>query len=275
MVEIDRSDQTQLLFRKVKDPEDGPLESAYKWFFRYSTPNLFIWGPLAPAHDALLARGSMAVIQAGLGALIFAGTFRKHPAAAGRARRWANRTACALSGSILMVTAGKELSYYMNPHQNPLYVEIRTARTISQLKGQGKGSYWFGPSNFMPMTNDQYWKMLYNMEVFDMMVDQYETSSLLERYDDLVMKKYPHSNDTTMGISQIVNDEVKLSRPHPNLTGNSPFIPYKGLSHEITMNESMLLWMKNNPIDMLILEEFKDLLNHEFPRMTSSSSSKR
>lgn len=272
MVEIDPSDKTKLLFRKVKDPADSPLGSAYKWFFRYATPNLFMWGPLAPAHDALLARASMAVIQGVLGGIVFLGTFRKHPSNAGLFRKWSNRIGCVLSGSILMVTSGKELSYYMDPHQNPLYVEIRTARTISQLKGEGAGSYWFGPKNFMPMTNDQYWKMLYNMEVFDIMVEQYDSSTLMGKFDVLLQKQYPNEMDSTKSIREIIHDEISLGAPHPNLTGNSPFIPYKGLSNDIELKESMILWINNNPIDMLILEEFKDLLNHEFPRMTTSTT---
>lgn len=273
MVAMDPNDKTKLLFRQVKDPKDEPWESAYKWFFRYATPNLFVWGPLAPAHDALLARASLAVVQGVVGGIVFLGTFRRHPVGAGALRRWTNRVGCALSGSILMVTSAKEMSYYMNPHQNPLYVEIRTARTLSQLRGEGPGSYWFGPKNFMPMTNDQYWKMLYNMEVFDIMVEQYANSSLVKKLEALLDKEYLECKGPTQQIGQIVRDEVKLGAPHPNLTGQSPFGPYRGLDKDMSMKDSMLLWMNHNPIDMLILEEFKDMLNHEFPRMTTTGGS--
>lgn len=269
MVQIENGDKTQLVFRKVKDPNDSFWQTSYKWFFRYATPNLFIWGPLAPAHDALLARASLSVIQGFIGGIVFLGTFRRHPNAS-RLQRITNRVTCALSGSVLMVTSGKELSYYMNPHQNPLYVEIRTARALAQLKGQGQGSYWFGPKNFMPMTNDQYWKMLYSMEVFDIMVEQYDDSTLMKKFKSLLDERYHEETDLTKSIGQIVKGEVELGRPHPNLTGVSPFIPYKGLSPELSTKEIMLLWIKNNPIDLLILEEFKDLLNYEFPRMTTS-----
>ena len=281
MVQINSEDSTKLQFRKLSDPDDSSLVSFYKHCFRYASPNLFVWGPLAPAHDALLARSAMARIQIAAGFFIFATTFRRYPSTVGALRRAFVRLSSFMCGSSLMLTGMRELTYFHYPNSNPLYVEIQLARELSLLdpanKGQPvKGSYWFGPKNFMPMNNEQYWKMVYSMEVNEIMADQYLESPLLTKCQALLDKNYGESSvvelkadELTSRIEDIVHRDTKEQEIHHSLLNdkkNMLFPLFENMEGD-SKAKTLIYWTRNNPFDALQLQEYKEFYAYMFPRM--------
>lgn len=261
-------------FREVRAEGDTPWETGYKWLFRYATPNLFMWGPLAPAHDALAERASLATVQGAIGVLVFAGAFRRQmPASWGKLRRAGNRFGCALAGSILQFTALKEISYYMNPESNPLYIEITTCRRLREMQGLDRGSYWFGPPNFMPMTNEKYTQMLYKMEVFDLMADQYDKSELMQKFSKLAHDQYYKRPEESAG-----DQEQEQAPAAAELNGTTAIISKvaKQLRREdIDYDDSSLVrevktMFQNSSIENLIFSECNALLNYRFPPIPKS-----
>lgn len=281
MVQINSEDSTKLQFRKLSDPDDSPLVSFYKHCFRYASPNLFIWGPLAPAHDALVARSAMARIQIAAGLFIFATTFRRYPSTIGKLRRIFVRATSFTCGSALTFTGARELTYSHYPNSNPLYVEIQLARELSLLdpanKGQpARGSYWFGPKNFMPMNNEQYWKMVYAMEVNKIMADQYLESALLTKYQGLLEKNYGENtvvelkaDELTSRIEDIVHRDTEDQEIHHSLVNDKKNILFP-LFENLDGNskaKTLIYWTRNNPFDALQLQEYKEFYAYMFPRM--------
>lgn len=289
MVEIDEENPSKLHFRKLSDPNDTPWISAYKHFFRYASPNLFIWGPLAPAHDALVARSIMAKIQIGLGIILIGGTFRRFPKSIGKFRRSFTRITSFLGGSSLAITGLREVFYYEDPHSNPLYIEIQLARELSLLdpsnKGKpNKGSYWFGPKNFMPMNNEQYWKMVYSLEVNEIMADQYLESPIVAKCRELLEKGFGTNSVVSLKsdvLTERIEDLVTKSNVdqeshHSLLNSKTTVFPLfeKSRRSEKNSTESMTLyyWTTQNPFDALQLQEYKEFYAYVFPRLQSKTS---
>lgn len=303
MVQINPEDTSKLKFNKLSDPEDSPLLSFYKHCFRYASPNLFIWGPLAPAHDALFARSAMARIQVGAGILILAGSFRRFPSTISKLRRRFTRLCTFTCGLSFIITGVREISYFHEPNSNPLYIEIQLARELSLLdlsnKGvPNKGNYWFGPKNFMPMNNEQYWKMVYSMEVNEIMALQYINSPLLAKYKDLLHKNFGESSvielksdELTSRIEDIVNKDHIDQEYHHSLkkdTNNKLFplfelenrIPKSGSTtkekdnaQKLDKKKTLIYWTRHNPFDALQLQEYKEFYAYMFPRMKFDASS--
>lgn len=283
MVQINPEDSKKLQFRKLLDPEDSLLTSFYKHWFRYASPNLFIWGPLAPAHDAILARTSLARIQCTLSLIILYGAFRRYPANIGKFRRRFTRTTNFIAGSALLITGLREITYFDDPNSNPLYVEIQLARELSLLDPNNngkpnKGSYWFGPKNFMPMNNEQYWKMVYAMEVNEIMADQYLESPLMAKCKSLLDKNYGadstvhlKSDELTSRIEDIVNrsGEPDQLMHHSSLINNknTNLFPLYEKQDKKSRSKTLHYWTVHNPFDALQLQEYKEFYAYMFPRI--------
>lgn len=288
MVQINPEDSTKLSFRKLKDPQDSPFLSIYKHCFRYASPNLFIWGPLAPAHDALIARDFLARIQLGSGILLFFATFIKLPFKISKLRLRFFKFTTFFAGLSLFATAANENSYIKDPNSNPLFIEIQLARELSILnpdnKGKiNKGSYWFGPNNFMPMNNEQYWKMIYSIEVNRIMSNQYFESSLMKKYSNILQKtfiKNDDNNDTdlikgnelTKNIENIINHN-DLDDKNFNVLDNSLILKNKNFPlinkdlSNFSNAKTLLFWSTVNPFEMLQVQEYREFYAHEFPRL--------
>lgn len=272
MVQLSSTDNTKLEFRKLNDPNDTPLISAYKHFFRYASPNLFIWGPLAPAHDALIARSTLARIQIALGIVLIGGSIRRFPKYIPTWRRRFTRTTSFLGGATLLVTALREVSYAQNPNSNPLYVEIQLARELSLLDpaNEGKinrGSYWFGPNNFMPMNNEQYWRMVYSMEVNEIMADQYLASPLITTFKKLLNDNFTNNEENlTDRISQISNSQTSQQQQHHRSLDNHKQPPFP-LFDKPQPGKTLQYWTVHNPFDALQLQEYKQFYAYVFPRL--------
>lgn len=269
MVQLSPTDSTKLEFRKLNDPNDSIPTSIYKYLFRYASPNLFIWGPLAPAHDALLARSILSRFQIALGIILIGGTFRRFPTTISNSRRRFTRITSFLAGSTLTLTALREISYTQNPNSNPLYVEIKLARELSLLNPENngkinKGSYWFGPKNFMPMNNEQYWKMVYSMEVNEIMADQYLSSPLISTFKSLQLNNFNKIENLTEIISNLVTSESQPDH-HKSLdrTTQQVFPLF-----QMPKNGKILqYWTIHNPFDALQLQEYKQFYAYVFPRL--------
>lgn len=279
MVQISSTDNTKLEFCKLNEPDDTLLTSAYKHFFRYASPNLFIWGPLAPAHDAVLARLILARVQIALSIILIGGTFRRFSSTVGPWRRRFTRFSTFTGGSTLLLTGLREVSYCQDPNSNPLYVEIQLARELSLLDPanngkMNKGSYWFGPNNFMPMNNQQYWKMVYSMEVNEIMADQYLESLLLKKCRDLMKKNFGaesinglKSDELTSRIVDIVNKDAALvEQDHHHTLGKAKNNAFP-LFEKVQDNKTLKYWTVHNPFDALQLQEYKEFYAYVFPRL--------
>lgn len=285
MVQINPEDSSKFQFRKLSDPNDSTLTSIYKHCFRYASPNLFIWGPLAPAHDALFARSTLARIQIAAGVLILANSFRRFPSNIGKFRRRFTRFCTFACGSSFIVTGIREISYFHDPNSNPLYVEIQLARELSLLdpSNNGKvnrGNYWFGPKNFMPMNNEQYWKMVYSMEVNEIISDQYLESPLLLKYKEIFDKTFGEnsiielkSDDLTDRIEDIINNKNSSNDQefHHSLIIQDTTKLFPLFRNEPEDNKSkgktLIYWTRNNPFDVLQLQEYKEFYAYMFPRL--------
>lgn len=284
MVEL--NDDTKLTFRKIDDPNDTYLERILKYNFRYSSPNLFIWGLLAPAHDALLPRTIMARLQVSLGIILIGATFRRFPSTTGKLNRIFSRGTSFLAGNALLITGIREISFYNDPLSNPLYIEIQLARELSALNPDNngkpnKGNYWFGPKNFMPMTNKQYWQMVYSLEVNEILADQYLNCDLINQYNKLIENKFSgelinsKNDELTNRISDIINSKSDLkteTKVHPNTLINSNVKLFNEKLSKIWIKDgvnskTLLFWSQNNPFDTLQLMEYKDYYSYIFPRL--------
>lgn len=276
MVQISSTDQTKLKFRKLSEPDDTVFTEAYKRFFRYASPNLFIWGPLAPAHDAIFPRTAIARMQIAIGLIFIGGSFRRFPTNIGSFRRRFSRFCSFVSGTTLSLTGVREVSYCQDPNSNPLYVEIQLARELSLLDPANggktnRGSYWFGPKNFMPMDNAEYWKMVYSMEVNEIMADQYLASPLLIKCKELVMQNFGGSSvnalkceELTSRIVDVVKkDTVDQEFHHTLKNKNSAF----KLFNQSGTDKTLQYWTRNNPFDALQLQGYKDFYSYVFPRL--------
>ncbi|QPG73967.1 hypothetical protein FOA43_001283 [Brettanomyces nanus] len=283
MVQLESSETGKLLFNKLDDPKDTAFDKLFKHLFRYAAPNLFIWGPLAPAHDALLPRATMACVQLGVGAAVLYGTFRRYSPAIGVVRRRFNRITCLLAGSGLIVTGLKELSYDVDPLSNPLYIEIQLAREFGpeRLQKPTPSSYWNGPKNFMPMNNEQYWKMIYSLEVSQLMVNEYKASDLMHKFSDLVEKsneKYEHLDEIlTAKIGDVIKSPVPAttSTTTPTSFGTSPFSLIREQNEKKLKSKTLGDWFRHQPIDSLQLSEHKQYLDYQFPRMKLEDNEKK
>lgn len=262
------------------DPQDPIAISIYKRWFRYATPNLFIWGPFAPAHDALFARATMARIQIALGIILIGGSFRKYSTNISAFRRRFSKFCSFTGGSSLVITGFREISYFHEPNSNPLYVEIQLARELSLLdksnNGQvNKGNYWFGPKNFMPMNNEQYWKMVYCLEVNEIMADNYFESEIFKKYEDLLKRNFDNkientkSNELTNRINDIVkknNDDIEVHYSLKDL--NVGFKLFNtDASKDGHKHSTLKFWSVNNPFDSLQLQEYRDFYSYVYPRI--------
>jgi hypothetical protein len=290
MVKINPEDPSKLEFRKLNDPNDSTLVSIYKHLFRYASPNLFIWGPLAPAHDALFARATMSHIQIAIGLIIFGGTFRRFPSSISTFRRRFTRFSTFLGGSSLIITGIREFLYFNNPNSNPLYVEIQLARELSLLDPSNngkpnKGSYWFGPKNFMPMNNEQYWKMVYSMEVNEIMSDNYMESPIITKANELLSKNYgPDSiinlkaDELTNRLIDIVHKETKNIEVHESLNNTTTLNVFPLFNHdenELSKSKTLKFWTVNNPLDNLQLQEYRDYYSYMYPRIQVPKNEKK
>ncbi|VEU20348.1 DEKNAAC101201 [Brettanomyces naardenensis] len=270
MVQLQNPETGSLSFNKLDDPKDTAFSKAYKHLFRYASPNLLLWGPLAPAHDALLPRAAMASLQIGIGAATLYGTFRTYRPSIGAFRRRFSRLSCLLAGSALIVTGLKEISYDMDPLSNPLYIEIQLAREFGpeRLQTPTPSSYWNGPKNFMPMNNDQYWKMIYSLDLNQVMVDEYQGSELMEKFTDLV-SKYNEKNSKLDGVlTDKIGDVVKSTSKNENYRHRKvPFSLMKENNEGKLKSKTLGNWFKGHPMDSLQLSEHKEYLDYDFPRM--------
>lgn len=271
MVHLKDPTTGELSFNKLDDPDDSLFRKVYKHAFRYAMPNLFVWGPLAPAYDALVPRSLMASAQLGLGLAIFAGTFVRYPASFSTAKRRITRLLCLGVGGEIVVASVKELENSLFPESNPLYIEVKLARQYGPERNNPPtlSSYWFGPANFMPMNNQQYWKMIYSLELNQIMVDEYNSSDLLAKFEALA-DKYNEKNGINDGIlTQRIVDVIKSKAKAPEDYSNYK-VDYK-LFERPGPNDGrpqvMDRWYKSGPIDALQLAEHKDYINYEFPRL--------
>lgn len=272
MVKLGESENAKVSFNKLVDPDDSFFDTVYKRLFRYAAPNLFIWGTLAPAHDALLPRATMACIQLGIGAVTLYGAFRRFSPSVSVSRRRFTRLACLFAGSGLTVTALKELACDLEPNSNPLYIEIKLAREFNAEKPTklSFSSYWDGPKNFMPMNNAQYWKMIYSLDLNQMMADQYEESDLMQKYRGL-LEKFRNEN---VSIEEILTDKISDA---VRATSSSKIGDYKDVRAPFELNSvenknnlkstTLGTWFANHPVDKLQLSEYGEYLDYEFPRM--------
>ncbi|KAG0673256.1 hypothetical protein C6P40_003177 [Pichia californica] len=282
MVQINPEDPSKFQFRKLDDPNDSTLISIYKHAFRYASPDLFIWGPLAPAHDALFARSAMARIQLAAGILILAHSFRRFPSRIGKFRRRFTRLCTFACGISFSITAFREISYFYTPNENPLYVEIQLARELSLLdpenKGKiNKGNYWFGPKNFMPMNNEQYWKMVYSMEVNGIMSEQYLESELLQKYKEIFNKNFGSeslielkSDELTSRLHDIVKRDTHDIEFHHSLHNEdtTKLFPLFNDTQDVqSKKKTLIYWTRHNPFDALQLQEYKEYYSYMFPRL--------
>jgi hypothetical protein len=290
MVEINPNDRTKLTFRKLNDPNDSLPISIYKRLFRYASPNLFIWGPLAPAHDALLPRTAMARVQIALGIILIGGTFRRYSSLVSAWRRRISRFTSFTAGISLVITGAREVSYFYDPHSNPLYVEIQLARELSLLDPANggktnRGGYWFGPKNFMPMDNEQYWKMVYAMEVNEIMAEKYLRCGHVGKYESLLLKNYGGETQSNKAqqLSQRIEDITKnletnandASKHHASLDkavsmSATPAFPlFEKLTDGRTRDttQTLLYWAEHNPFDALQMQEYREYYAYVFPRL--------
>lgn len=285
MVVISSDNTSKIEFNKLNDPNDTTFTRVYKHLFRYASPNLLIWGPLAPAHDALFARTAMARIQVAAGIVLIGGAFRRFSPGLNVWKRRFTRLTSFTAGSMFVITGIREVSYFDNPHSNPLYVEIQLARELSLLNPENKGvvnrgSYWLGPKNFMPMNNEQYWKMVYTMEVNEIMADQYLESPLLVQYKEILDRKYgPDSKvdlkarELTARIEDITKGDAGLP-VHSCMRESINVFPLFTRELNTKKSQTLNFWTVNNPLDSLQLQEYKDFYSYEFPRMKYPEVSK-
>ncbi|GMM29949.1 hypothetical protein DAMA08_026940 [Martiniozyma asiatica (nom. inval.)] len=271
MVHIDPNDPNKLNFRLLNDPNDNLMESFYKHFFRYASPELFLWGPLAPAHDALAARAILSEVQLGVGVFLFLGSFKKFPSNVPRWRRNFTKAGCVLAGSSLIVGARSELENVRNPERNPLYIEIQLARQMGSF--ENRESYYFGPDNFMPMNNKDYWSMIFDLTMKHSLALKYNQSSLMQKYQNLLDRKFGWydeeyesnnkdvnfqvSNEKELGLSQRIKD---IAQDKFIITpANSDFRPPKLLKGTDT----------DSVLNLLSTENMLSFYNYKFPRFNS------
>lgn len=273
MVQLQDPIKGKLTFNKLDDPDDTAFVKAYKHMFRYAMPNLFMWGPLAPAHDALMPRATMACIQLGVGAAVLYGTFRRYSPSMSAFRRRFTRITCLLTGSALTIAGLKELAYDLDPNSNPLYIEIHLAREFGPERTQKPtfSSYWNGPKNFFPMNNKQFWKMIYTLDLNQVMVDQYEETDLMGKYEDLIARYSEEAEPIDDNLTGRIRDAV-------NSTSKSKLSDFKGeqspsyklfnVSNDKQLkSKTLATWFKQHPLDELQFSEHQDYLDYEFPRM--------
>lgn len=277
MVKLEESENGKLSFNKLVDPNDSLFDRVYKRLFRYAAPNLFIWGSLAPAHDALLPRATMACIQLGIGAVTLYGTFRRYSPGISLSRRRFSRLACLFAGSGLTVTALKELACDLEPNTNPLYIEIKLAREFSEEKPLklSFSSYWNGPKNFMPMNNKQYWKMVYSLDLNQMMADQYEESDLMHKYAGLLEKFRNEEASIEEILTDKISDAVRATstvKPEDYKDIRVPFELNSVENRNDLKSITLSTWFSNHPVDKLQLSEYGEYLDYEFPRMKLDES---
>ncbi|GME94104.1 hypothetical protein B5S28_g263 [[Candida] boidinii] len=171
-------------FRKLNDENDSTLARIYKKAFRYATPNLILWGPLAPCHDVLDVRKYMAATQMAIGLGISYGTIRKYSPRVSVFRRRMTRGLCFVTGTVLIYTGLLEisLSSYKNKLRNPLYIEASVARTLAEQVNSETVSWWYGPQDYMPMNNERFFEMLQTIKLSEDILAKYKECSLVQTY---------------------------------------------------------------------------------------------
>ncbi|GMG34575.1 unnamed protein product [Ambrosiozyma monospora] len=270
-------------FNKLSDPEDTTFVSVCKHLFRYSTPTLVVYGPLAPAHDALLARSILATIEFSFGlAFMAGGLFRRFPTHFTTGQKFFRRLLPISAGVLLSTDGLEEIRVDMIPKQNPLYIEIQMARNIQQAMGKGRGSYWFGPENFCPMDTVRYVKMDHVMKGYKEAVDQYNeheiTISQQEVHD--AFSKQLDAKHEGMNLaarvnriieSQDVAQEIGVKAKDDAKPWFSPFNYKKeGLSRKSGVFTE---WQRNHPWEILNIATLNNFLNYEFefPALTEDA----
>ncbi|GME79891.1 unnamed protein product [[Candida] boidinii] len=175
---------TTYTFRKLNDENDSTFTRIYKKAFRYATPNLMLWGPLAPCYDVLEVRKYMAATQMAIGLGISYGTIRKYSPRVSAFRRRMTRGLCFATGTVLIYTGLLEISYssYKNKLRNPLYIEASVARTLAEQVNGETVSWWYGPEDYMPMNNERLFEMLQTIKLSEDIVAKYKECSLVQTY---------------------------------------------------------------------------------------------
>lgn len=126
------------------------------------------------------------------------------------------------------------------------------------------------------MNNEQYWKMVYAMEVNKIMADQYLESALLTKYQGLLEKNYGENtvvelkaDELTSRIEDIVHRDTEDQEIHHSLVNDKKNILFP-LFENLDGNskaKTLIYWTRNNPFDALQLQEYKEFYAYMFPRM--------
>ncbi|GME80384.1 unnamed protein product [Ambrosiozyma monospora] len=261
-------------FSKLKDPEDSTFVSVCKHLFRYSSPTLVVYGPLAPAHDALLARSILATIEFSFGlAFIAGGIFRKFPPQFTTGQKFFKRFLPISAGVVLSTDGLEELKCDMLPKQNPLFIEIQMARNIQQAMGKGRGSYWFGPENFCPMDTVRYVKMEHVIKSYKEAVEQYNEHEITisqQEVHDAFAKQLEVKHEGT-GLAARVNRIIE-SKDVANDLGvkarddaKAWFSPFDYKKDALDRKSGVFLeWQRCHPWEILNVATLNNFLNYEF-----------
>ncbi|CDK26826.1 unnamed protein product [Kuraishia capsulata CBS 1993] len=130
------------------DSEDW-LTTVTRWK-RRGDVGLWLWGPLAPAHDATSARKFLTVLQTGFGLIFFKNAFKLWRLKSVRGpKRVVPMLINIAAGGILCYNSFYEYSYSLRRQLAHSYIEASIARRLAEEEGTFV-PYWTGPTDFMP-----------------------------------------------------------------------------------------------------------------------------